>query len=450
MKKIKFKLLKYLWKSYLDKFRIPYIEFVLIIYFSLLLFNFVAIPEKDLLKRSISYLSLAIGLIILLDCIKSWYKYIEINDKKTNIKEVLIGNIIKTVILIFPILMDIIHKVLSDIVITDEISNSSQLGLLYVLFILISSLIFIGLLVRFSMKMGFWIKGWISLIFALYIFIAYSFSLIYYIGDYYSVSNGNGFSFSEKIGNEILVRNVLNDFEKELDYFQESSIEKIINEKQNKIGYTVIDVEGNELNITSDMIGKGWADFYYNDLIKNYNLFSILDITDLKFTQDSFIEAYSNVDYNEFINGNYKLLKIILYKTPSKELNGSILKDKYNGEGLAQYAEKFMYLIVSEDNLTNYLVLESQRNNYILLNELLAFSNVLLDETINEINYIINEGSSKSFIDYFYYSSVVITTLGFGDITPVSKLFRLLTVLEALLGLIIMGLFLAKVFENKQ
>lgn len=442
---------KRLWKIYINKFRIPYLEFVFIIYFSLQLFNFVAIPEKDLLKQNMSYLSLGIGLIILLDCIKSWWKYIDIYEGQTDIKEVFKRNILKTIVLFFPIIMNFIHKILSSFIISHkEKLHSSQLGLLYILFVLISSLIFVVLLVRFSMKSGFWIKGWVSLILALYMFIAYSFSLIYYIGDYYSVSNVDGFSFSEKLENEILARNVLIDFDKDLHPFQENNITKIITEKQNKIGYTVIDVEGNDLNITSDMIGENWANYYYSDLIKNYNLFSILSMSDFEFTQDSFIKSYSNIDYNKFLNGNYKLLKIALYKLPSEDLNGSILKDKSNGEGLDQYVEKYMYLIVAEENLTNYLIFESQRNHYILLNELLEFSNVLLDDTITDINMIIHEGISKSFFDYFYYSFIVITTLGFGDITPVSQLFRSLTVLEAVLGLIIMGLFLAKVFESKQ
>ena len=438
---------KGLWKIYINKFRIPYLEFVFIIYFSLQLFNFVAIPEKALLKQYVSYLSLGIGLIILLDCIKSWWKCIEINDRK----EVFKRNILKTVILVFPIIMGFIQKILSHFIISDKESlHLSQLGLLYILLVLISSLIFVVLLVRFSIKSGFWIKGWVSLILALYMFIAYSFSLIFYIGDYYPVSKGDGFSFSEKIGNEILVRNVLTDFEKELHPFQENDITKIITEKQNKIGYTVIDVEGNELNITSDKIGEYWAGYYYLDLRKKYNLFSILSMSDFEFTHDSFIDSYSSIDYNEFLNGNYKLLKIALYNLPLERLDGTILKDKSNGEGLDQYVEEYMYLIVAEENLINYLVFESQRNHHILLGELLAFSNVLLDDTITEINMIINEGISKSLFDYFYYSFVVITTLGFGDITPISELFRVLTILEAILGLIIMGLFLAKVFERKE
>ncbi|UXJ70803.1 potassium channel family protein [Lysinibacillus fusiformis] len=451
MEKYIFKFFKKLWFFIINRFRIPYIEFVMIIYYSLVLFNDVAIPEKYLLKLVVAYLAGFTGFLILLDCIISLYKYMTIEHKGTDKKLVIKKIVLKIVLLIFPLIIRFIEKVLSQIIIPSEgISNLSQLGLLYVLLVLISSLVFISLIVRYSMISGFWKNGWVSLIFASYIFIAYSFSLIYYIGDYYSVSKGEGFSFSEKIENEILVRNALNNFDKELVGFQEGYLETVIKEKQNKIGYTVIDVEGNELNLTTEKIGEGWAGYFYDDLIKSYNLFSILDITDFKFSNNSFIESYSKVNYNIFINGNYKLLKIGLYNIPNNELNGSIIKDKYSGLGIERYLKREIYLVISEENFTNYSVLELQSKNYILLNKLLAFSNVLLDDSIVQINQIITEGKSISFIDYLYYSFVVITTLGFGDITPISKLFRFLTVLEALLGLITMGLFLAKVFDSKK
>ncbi len=450
MKKFIFNFFKYLWAVFIDRFRIPYLEFVVIIYFSLILFNIVAIPERYILKQGVVYLGRFVGFLLLLDLIKSLYTYTMIKHKERDKKEDLKKIILKIVFLIFPLIMYVIERVLSLIIIPGGILQINQLGLVYVLLVFISSIFFIAIIVKYSMITGFWNRGWISLLFVSYILIAYAFSLIYYIGDYYSVSKGEGFSYNEKIENDILVRNVLNDFDQDFVGFQENHIEKIIKEKQNKIAYTTIDVEGNELNLTSDMIGEEWAGYYYDDLRRSFNLFSILEISDFKFNYDSFIKSYSNINYNKFINDNYKLMKIGLYDIPRKELNGSIIKDKVNGMGIEKYQKSEMYLIFSEENLTNYSVLEFQRDNYILLMELLAFSNVLLDDTIVEINQKIYEGKSKSFIDYFYYSFVVITTLGFGDITPISKFFRLLTVLEAFLGLITMGLFLAKVFDRKE
>lgn len=50
--------------------------------------------------------------------------------------------------------------------------------------------------------------------------------------------------------------------------------------------------------------------------------------------------------------------------------------------------------------------------------------------------------ASGSWLRMLYLSAITITTLGFGDITPVSEAARLLIALEAVLGLVVIGLFL--------
>ena len=42
----------------------------------------------------------------------------------------------------------------------------------------------------------------------------------------------------------------------------------------------------------------------------------------------------------------------------------------------------------------------------------------------------------------FYFSSVTLTTLGYGDIVPVTNTARILISIEAILGVIVIGLFL--------
>ncbi len=42
-----------------------------------------------------------------------------------------------------------------------------------------------------------------------------------------------------------------------------------------------------------------------------------------------------------------------------------------------------------------------------------------------------------------YLSAMTITTVGFGDITPVSEAARILVALEAILGVVVVGLFLS-------
>jgi mannose/fructose/N-acetylgalactosamine-specific phosphotransferase system component IID len=44
----------------------------------------------------------------------------------------------------------------------------------------------------------------------------------------------------------------------------------------------------------------------------------------------------------------------------------------------------------------------------------------------------------------YYYSFVTLTTLGFGDITPISDLAQILTTLEAILGLVVIAVLVGR------
>ena len=84
---------------------------------------------------------------------------------------------------------------------------------------------------------------------------------------------------------------------------------------------------------------------------------------------------------------------------------------------------------------------------------------IIIDEKINEKfnQYIINNDgnpslSKNSFFYYikfnfprmFYLSMVTITTLGFGDIVPLTNTTRMLIGLESTIGVIILGWFANK------
>ena len=51
-------------------------------------------------------------------------------------------------------------------------------------------------------------------------------------------------------------------------------------------------------------------------------------------------------------------------------------------------------------------------------------------------------GPERSYIECLYFSTVTITTLGYGDITPLDEIGQLVTASESLLGVISIGLFL--------
>lgn len=58
------------------------------------------------------------------------------------------------------------------------------------------------------------------------------------------------------------------------------------------------------------------------------------------------------------------------------------------------------------------------------------------------------ESSWSVFSRMTYFSAVTITTLGYGDITPISDTARWLVTLESILGIVIIGLFLNSVAKN--
>jgi hypothetical protein len=67
---------------------------------------------------------------------------------------------------------------------------------------------------------------------------------------------------------------------------------------------------------------------------------------------------------------------------------------------------------------------------------------------INSFAFGLNGISRDDFWNMFYLSTVTITTLGFGDIVPITKTSRLLVSSESILGIIIIGLFLNALSKN--
>ena len=68
------------------------------------------------------------------------------------------------------------------------------------------------------------------------------------------------------------------------------------------------------------------------------------------------------------------------------------------------------------------------------------------------IIYWLNPGfwiEPLSFIQSIYFSVITITTLGYGDISPITESARVLTAIEALSGIVLIGLFLNAVAHSR-
>jgi len=81
------------------------------------------------------------------------------------------------------------------------------------------------------------------------------------------------------------------------------------------------------------------------------------------------------------------------------------------------------------------------------------FAVIYAEPIENSSNYFMEYGKPYNITlpDAFYFSTTTITTLGYGDITPVG-VFRFFVVIEVLMGFIYMGsmiYFILKIFEKK-
>lgn len=99
----------------------------------------------------------------------------------------------------------------------------------------------------------------------------------------------------------------------------------------------------------------------------------------------------------------------------------------------------------------NFRDLFSKKSNYIKPQnqQMHLFIDRKLQAKINSLSFGLNGVSAKNdYWNMFYLSAVTITTLGFGDFVPITKTARLWVSSEAILGVIIIGLFLNSLTKN--
>lgn len=67
--------------------------------------------------------------------------------------------------------------------------------------------------------------------------------------------------------------------------------------------------------------------------------------------------------------------------------------------------------------------------------------------------FVLREDMKKitpDLFDFIYFSVVTITTLGYGDILPNSKLIRLFIMIESISGVTLMGILISSIFRDEK
>jgi glucan phosphoethanolaminetransferase (alkaline phosphatase superfamily) len=110
----------------------------------------------------------------------------------------------------------------------------------------------------------------------------------------------------------------------------------------------------------------------------------------------------------------------------------------------------FAFLVITivsfvfKQNTVTLNVINASVVVYLLIAIMWAFLFILVEKVHpGSFSIVANQGEESTF-HFFYYSFVTITTLGYGDITPVSDIARSLALLEALIGQIYLVVLVAR------
>lgn len=147
------------------------------------------------------------------------------------------------------------------------------------------------------------------------------------------------------------------------------------------------------------------------------------------------IQKISNLVFLEVVVDDRESFFVHLLMKQATSLN----KDKY--------WVPYVYLLPNDDTpsvATKLLMKKTSSDPHIILSE------TEYDTLSKFYKYSIETSIGNKFGRMLYYSTVTITTLGFGDIVPTSDGARYLTALESFLGIVIIGFFITQISRNKK
>lgn len=188
-------------------------------------------------------------------------------------------------------------------------------------------------------------------------------------------------------------------------------------------------------------------------------------------TDGEWLFNIENMKVNKLLREGHFTFEVLLYVTNvSEKITGK------EGESLPQYhtsLKMFMYddMISSGGRIYRFGEIQSREINPNMLDiDTLDFAQIFylegsdvppeiigiriparLNERINTFSNNVNDFSYEqqgNFFRMLYLSMVTITTLGYGDIVPLTNSARILIGMEATIGIIIMGLFVNRILKS--
>lgn len=184
-------------------------------------------------------------------------------------------------------------------------------------------------------------------------------------------------------------------------------------------------------------IGEMWSNYYY--LLLEGKGMSHMKIDSVE---------------EEFLNSKFKSykVKISFYKTNSKNKNDNyIIYKKEDGKNLEKVNSAVIW--VKDYEIIEDVFFKKSEQFYPLsfyFTNLMENSMSFLDDSPLVLKSVANGSFKYPLWNFLYFSSVTITTLGYGDILPNSTIVRVLVMIETIFGVVITGMFASCLFWNKK
>ncbi|PHV72034.1 hypothetical protein CS063_00725 [Sporanaerobium hydrogeniformans] len=321
--------------------------------------------------------------------------------------------------------------------------------------------LFVLVLVPSLVYMGFCImrlreyKGWLEknkkkLILGVYLFAWLWFGCLYFY--LAQQAQGEYYTFTDTGKRDAVIRGMMQEkaYSSELAFYMNN----IVKEGGQEKSFLSLALQENIIYFTEEQIGESWGRFYEQRLveqgythflpqgvIKNYILNS-------KAIQDTNYE----IKWKKYLGKEYVVVKIALYKLAffDEERCTYMLDDsRYYAYYKTLKPDKTLILIYTpEEYIINYHNERLRPTHY--LTSVLRDSHTLLDREAEEIKEGLESYVYYPLEDFLYFSAVIISTLGLGDITPNDSVVRVFVMLETLFGVVIMGIYVSLIGASQK
>ncbi|MGG1515010.1 potassium channel family protein [Paenibacillus oryzisoli] len=285
--------------------------------------------------------------------------------------------------------------------------------------------------------------------------VLYLFVWVWFGSFYYYIAqraNGDDFVFSEQARIETTLKGFLK--EGPYDSFDSTRLKSILANNQYKKEYLKVD---SDQYLTLDQSGKDWGDIYENMLGKEGYSFYSFKISPQPLVIEPSMLSYSSItSWGASINKEFVEVTVNLYKQKERfwDAETSVFYFEQsstltNNTNLLEKPDKQIRLYFDKNELNVYLSVFDNEKIDTHLSNMIANSHTLLDGKFLDIVIKLNNYIEYQIEDFWYFSAVTITTLGFGDIAPNSDTVRVAVMVEALLGMLLIGIYVSIITSDK-